>query len=102
MVDGEAGGSHGVIKEGWRASLRIVTKIAGRNNGETFRARWRRADSLGVQNVLVVSWNEWVTGEQPSAEVSKDLEPSLEHGRFYLDLLKEEIEKFKSGSIPVP
>ena len=72
----------------------------GRNNGETFSARWRRADSLGVQNVLVVSWNEWVTGEQPSAEVSKDLEPSLEHGHFYLELLKEEISKFKSGNHP--
>jgi hypothetical protein len=69
----------------------------GRNNGETFKARWRRADSLGVQNVLVVSWNEWVTSEQPSAELSKDLEPSLEHGRFYLDLLREEIAKFKTS-----
>ena len=45
---------------------------------------------------MVVSWNEWTTGEQPSAEVSKDLEPSNEWGDQYLQLLKEEIRKFKS------
>ena len=42
-----------------------------------------------------VSWNEWVLGEQPSAEVSKDIEPSKEHGRLYLALLKQEIARFK-------
>lgn len=47
---------------------------------------------------MVVSWNEWHRGEQPSAEVSKDIEPSQEFGRFYLDLLKEEIAKFKGNS----
>jgi len=68
---------------------------AGRNDGETFKARWDRARSLNVSTVLVVSWNEWVTGEQPSVEVSKDLEPSVEYGHKYLDLLKAEIKAFK-------
>lgn len=68
----------------------------GRNNGNTFKDRWSRARSLGVSTVLVVSWNEWVTGEQPSVEVSKDLEPSKEYGHQYLDLLKSEITKFKT------
>jgi hypothetical protein len=68
---------------------------AGRRGGETFRERWRRAREIGPKFALVVSWNEWVGGEQPSAEVSKDLEPSEEFGTFYLDLLKEEIAKFK-------
>jgi len=45
----------------------------------------------------VVSWNEWLCGEQPSAEISKDLEPSKEHGRLYLNLLKEQIALFKAG-----
>ena len=67
----------------------------GRKNGETFKNRWERARRLGVSTVLVVSWNEWVTGEQPSVEVSKDIEPSEELGHQYLELLKEEIEKFK-------
>ena len=69
----------------------------GRNNGETFKARWSRASSLLVSTVLVISWNEWVNGEQPSAEVSKDLEPSKEFGHQYLDLLKSEIIKFKTS-----
>jgi hypothetical protein len=68
---------------------------SGRNNGETFSYRWTRARSLDVSTVLVVSWNEWVKGEQPSVEVSKDLEPSCELGRTYLELLKSEIEEFK-------
>lgn len=67
----------------------------GRNDGATFKARWDRAISLNVSTALVVSWNEWVTGEQPSAEVSKDLEPSVGFGHKYLDLLKTEIEAFK-------
>ena len=36
-------------------------------------------------------------GEQPSSEISKDIEPSKEHGRLYLDLLKEQIALFKGG-----
>ena len=34
-------------------------------------------------------------GEQPTAENSKDIEPSMEFGHQYLDLLKEEIARFK-------
>ena len=45
--------------------------------------------------VILISWNEWTTGEQPSPEVSKDLEPSVIHGTFYYDLLCEQIKKFK-------
>jgi N-sulfoglucosamine sulfohydrolase len=67
----------------------------GRRGGETFRQRFARAGQIGVKLALVVSWNEWTHGEQPSAEFSKDLEPSREHGRFYLQLLKEEIARFK-------
>jgi len=68
---------------------------APRNHGETFRRQWARADLVGPKFALVASWNEWHRGEQPSAEVSKDIEPSQEFGRFYLDLLKEQIAIFK-------
>lgn len=67
----------------------------GRRNGETFREAWTRAREIGPKFAMVVSWNEWVRGEQPSVEVSKDIEPSQEHGRFYLDLMAEEIARFK-------
>ncbi len=67
----------------------------GRENGKTFTERWKRARDLDVKVALVVSWNEWVKGEQPSPEVSKDLEPSEEFGDDYLQLLKQEIKNFK-------
>lgn len=67
----------------------------GRKNSQTFQDRWSRAIKLKVKIVVVVSWNEWHKGEQPSAEISKDIEPSVEFGHKYLDLLKTEISNFK-------
>jgi len=68
----------------------------GRKNGETFKNQWDRAREIGVNVALVVSWNEWVLSEQPSKEISKDIEPSEVYGHLYLNLLKEEIKKFKN------
>ncbi len=72
----------------------------GRQNGLTLKKQFQRANDLGAGMVILVSWNEWSTGEQPSVEVSKDLEPSQVHGTFYYDLLCEQIKKFK-GQIPL-
>ena len=69
-------------------------------NGLTLKKQFQRANDLGAGMVILVSWNEWSTGEQPSVEVSKDLEPSEIHGTFYYDLLCEQIKKFK-GQIPL-
>ncbi|MHC4123114.1 MAG: glycoside hydrolase family 71/99 protein [Planctomycetota bacterium] len=66
-----------------------------RREGLTFREQWKRAREIGPKFAMVVSWNEWTLKEQPSLEISKDIEPSLEFGRTYLNLLKEEIAKFK-------
>ena len=67
----------------------------GRRNGETFREQFARARELGAGTVLLISWNEWTTGEQLSLEISKDLEPSETFGTFYYDLMKEQIRLFK-------
>ena len=67
----------------------------GRRNGETFREQFNRARELGAGTVLLISWNEWTTSEQLSVEISKDLEPSVIHGTFYYDLMKEQIALFK-------
>jgi hypothetical protein len=83
-----------VVVACWRTDPECPTP--GRRNGQTFREQWARAREVGPRFAMVVSWNEWVLGEQPSAEISKDLEPSREFGRFYLDLLREEIARFKS------
>ena len=81
----------------WRGEGPGGLKSPGRRDGATFREQWARARQIGPKFALVVSWNEWVRGEQPSPEISKDIEPSREHGRFYLDLLKEQIKLFKAG-----
>lgn len=67
----------------------------GRENGLTLKKQFQRANDLGAGMVILISWNEWTKGEQPSPEVSKDLEPSQIHGTFYYDLLCEQIKKFK-------
>lgn len=66
-----------------------------REDGATLKKQFQRAIDLGAKIVLLVSWNEWSKGEQPSEEESKDLEPSIAHGTFYYDLMKEQIKKFK-------
>ena len=66
-----------------------------RNGGKTFKEQWARARLLGVRFAMVGTWNEYVTGEQYSAEVSKDIEPNETWGDKYLVLLKDEIKKVK-------
>ena len=70
---------------------------AGREDGKTFLRSWARARAIGPHFATVVSWNEWHCGEQPTAEISKDVEPSAEFGTKYLDLLKQQIALFKAG-----
>ena len=72
----------------------------GRENGMTLKRQFQRANDLGAGMVILISWNEWTKGEQPSPEISKDLEPSVIHGTFYYDLLCEQIRKFK-GQLPL-
>jgi hypothetical protein len=72
-------------------------RAPGRLSGKTFREQWSRARQIGPKFALAGTWNEWVVNEQPSAEISKDIEPSKEHGRIYLDILKDEIRLFKAG-----
>lgn len=68
---------------------------SGRRGGLTFKEGWARARLIGVKTVLVVSWNEYVLGEQINAEISKDIEPNTVYGDEYYNMLKDEIKKFK-------
>jgi hypothetical protein len=79
----------------WRNDPEAPTP--GRLNGETFRAEWERARKVGPAVVLVNTWNEWSLGEQPSAEVSKDIEPSKQFGMQDLEILKHEVTLYKEG-----
>jgi hypothetical protein len=81
----------------WRADIGAHVEGRARLGGTTFVMEWARARAIGVNLVLVTSWNEWQTSEQIDAEQGKDLEPSLEFGEFYLNLLKQQIAQFKAG-----
>lgn len=69
----------------------------GRLGGRTFHEEWQIAREVGPRIVLVAVFNEWRTGEEPSAEVSKDIEPSEQFGHLYLDIMKQEASEFKRG-----
>lgn len=76
----------------------------GRRNGDTFREQWDMAIGLDPEIVLVQSFNEWVSetlpgkaAEEYNAEYSNDIEPSVEHGYLYMNILKEKAAIYKNG-----
>jgi hypothetical protein len=89
------------IVAAWRGDGRNHIPPQGRRNGQTFIEGWARARRTGPRFVLAGTFNEWANpSEEPSAEVSKDLEPSRIFGRKYLDLLTTEAAAFKAGTDP--
>ncbi len=77
-------------------------KREGRGNGRTSVSHWDRAVAVGPQVVLVQSFNEWTgcpehPGEEMSPEFSDGIEPSVELGTRYLDLLKQRAARFKAS-----
>jgi hypothetical protein len=86
------------IVAAWRGDGRSQIPAQGRRDGETFIEGWMRARRIGPRFALAGTFNEWANpNEEPSVEVSKDLEPSRVFGRKYLDLLKTEAAAFKAG-----
>ncbi len=69
----------------------------GRMGGKLYRAEWQRARRIGPRFLIAGTFNEWIASEQPSAEMSKDVEPSLEHGNLYLDIIRDEATRFRAG-----
>ncbi len=75
----------------------------GRRNGQTFREQWDMAIGLDPDIVIVQSWNEWISetlpykaAEELNPEYSNDIEPSVELGTMYLDILREKSEEYKT------
>jgi len=70
----------------------------GRDSGRTYLRQWEYARRVGPRFVLAGTFNEWWTSEQDSPERSKDIEPSQEFGRKYVDILKAQASLFKAGA----
>ncbi|MBV8278475.1 MAG: hypothetical protein JO170_24895 [Verrucomicrobia bacterium] len=93
------------IVPAWRGDRQDDIPAQGRRNGQTFTEGWEQARRIGPHFAphfaLAGSFNEWSNpNEEPSPEVSKDIEPSRAFGRQYLDILKKQAATFKVGLAP--
>ena len=70
-------------------TIRTPGTVVDRAGGATYDLTWQAALSIGPAWILVSSWNEWHEGSE--------IEPSVEHGRRYLDATRARVERFRRG-----
>ena len=70
----------------------------GRNGGKTFLSQWAEARRIGPRFAVAGTWNEWWISEQINARSSKDIEPSVEYHKNYLNMLADQAALFKRGN----
>jgi glycoprotein endo-alpha-1,2-mannosidase len=69
--------------------VRVPGTLVDRADGATYEQGWQAAVSVQPPWILVSSWNEWHEGSE--------IEPSVEHGRRYLDVTRVWAERFRQG-----
>jgi hypothetical protein len=70
-------------------AVRRPATVVERAGGATYDRTWEAALSVDPSWVLVSTWNEWHEGSE--------IEPSLEHGRRYLDATRAWADRFRRG-----
>lgn len=63
--------------------------VVDRAGGATYDHTWQAALSVDPTWILVSTWNEWHEGSE--------IEPSVEHGRRYLEATRTWAERFRRG-----
>lgn len=61
--------------------------VANRRGGELYKSLWSKAEASDPDWMLITSFNEWHEGSE--------IEPSIEHGKLYLQITKSLAENFK-------
>ncbi len=81
----------------------LAADAGGKAYGQTYRIQWRVADHYLPHFLFLCQWNEFEGGDQYSANLSNDMEPTLmggvgakRHGWgfFYTDLTRSEIQRY--------
>jgi hypothetical protein len=70
--------------------VRVPGTVVDRAGGATYDRSWQAALSVHPPWILVSTWNEWHEGSE--------IEPSVEHGRRYLDATREWAERFRRAA----
>lgn len=61
--------------------------VANRRGGELYKSLWSKAEASDPDWILITSFNEWHEGSE--------IEPSIEHGKLYLQLTRSLASSFK-------
>jgi len=69
--------------------IREPGTVVDRAGGATYDRSWQAALAVDPAWILVSSWNEWHEGSE--------IEPSVEHGRRYLEATRAWAERFRRG-----